>query len=112
MLNIYENEDDEGTDLHDFLTKEDLCIMSKHNSDEDQLFCLIFQPKYEIRPTTHRVLEKLNEYVNVDMMKFSADVSEDGDFFADSWNKKSNVFHDICGKSAEKSKKSPKKSKK
>lgn len=53
MLNIYE--DEEETDLHDFLNKEDLRIMARHQNDDDQQFSLIFQPNYEIRPNCKRV---------------------------------------------------------
>lgn len=112
MLNIYEDEEEEGTDLHDFLTNEDLCIMAKHQSDEDQNFSLIFQPKYAIRPTAKRVREKLDDYVNLESMKTTIDISEDGDYFADAWNKKSNIFHDKCKKPHEKSKVAAKKLKK
>lgn len=57
MLSVYENEVE--TDLHDFLTKEDLCIMSSHQNDEDQIYTLIFQPKYKIRPTAQLVIHSL-----------------------------------------------------
>jgi hypothetical protein len=88
MLNIYENEGDE-TDLHDFLSKEDLSTLALHISDTDECYFLIFNPKYFIRPDGSAVRKKIEEQVGIKDQDFD---EEDSDFFVDAW-RKVNPFH-------------------
>ncbi|KAI6176315.1 putative cytochrome P450 CYP13A8 [Aphelenchoides bicaudatus] len=109
MLNVYETEEEE-TDLHDFLTNEDLCIMSRHQNDQanDEVdnLSLIFQPRYAIRPNAQRVCDKINEFVDTFEMRFTPDLAVQSDFFVHAWTK--NPFHEGCKTETPDNKKSKK----
>jgi hypothetical protein len=94
MLNVYEDEGDE-TDLHDFLSKEDLSTLALHISDTDERYSLIFNPKYFIRPDGNEVRKKVEEHVGIKEQDFDEKFEEDSDFFVDAW-RKVNLFHKKC----------------